>query len=54
MPSNKAYEMTSGAGSLRHVAPEVAKHLPHNHKVDVYYFFIVLCELLPRKNLFLV
>lgn len=33
-----AYNMSGDTGSLRYMAPEVAKNLPYNQKVDVYAF----------------
>ena len=49
---NQMFEMSGGTGSLRYMAPEVAKHLPYNHKVDTYSFGIILCELLSFNKSF--
>lgn len=48
----KVYEMSGGTGSLRYMAPEVAKHLPYNYKADVYSFGIILYELLSCRKAF--
>ena len=48
--SDEVYEMTSGTGSLRYMAPEVADSRPYNHKADIYAFGILLWELLSCKK----
>jgi len=50
--SNQVYDMSGGTGSLRYMAPEVAKNLPYNNKVDIYSFGIIICELLSCKKAF--
>ena len=50
--SDDVYKMTGGTGSLRYMAPEVAKSRPYNHKADVYSFGIILWELLSFKKPF--
>ena len=44
--------MSGGTGSLRYMAPEVAKNLPYNYKAEVYTFGIILSELLSHKKPF--
>ncbi len=39
------YELSGETGSLRYMAPEVARKTPYNHKADVYSFGIILWEL---------
>jgi len=43
--TDERYEMSGETGSLRYMAPEVAKSLPYNHKADVYSFGIIFWEL---------
>ena len=43
--SDEVYELSGETGSLRYMAPEVAKREPYNHKADVYSFGIMLWEL---------
>jgi len=52
MCSNQVYEMSGQTGSLRYMAPEVAKNSPYNNKVDIYSFGIIICELLSCKKAF--
>jgi serine/threonine protein kinase len=52
-----AYNMSGDTGSLRYMAPEVARNLPYNHKVDVYAFGeyldkLLLCETCVKAHLF--
>jgi serine/threonine protein kinase len=44
--------MSGETGSLRYMAPEVAEHLPYNHKADVYSFGIILWEMNAEKKPF--
>lgn len=46
------YKLTGLTGSLRYMAPEVAKELPYNMTADVYSFSILLWELLALKTPF--
>mmetsp|Transcript_18717 Transcript_18717/g.27334 ORF Transcript_18717/g.27334 Transcript_18717/m.27334 type:complete len:142 (-) Transcript_18717:999-1424(-) len=39
------YDMSGNTGSLRYMAPEVAKRLPYNNSVDVYSFSILLWQM---------
>lgn len=39
------YDMSGNTGSLRYMAPEVARRLPYNHTVDVYSFSILLWQI---------
>mmetsp|Transcript_11299 Transcript_11299/g.15654 ORF Transcript_11299/g.15654 Transcript_11299/m.15654 type:complete len:221 (+) Transcript_11299:468-1130(+) len=48
--SNEVYQMSGQTGSLRYMAPEVAKCLPYNQKADVYSFGIILWELNAYKK----
>jgi len=48
--SNEVYHMSGQTGSLRYMAPEVAKSLPYNQKADVYSFGIILWELNAYKK----
>jgi len=43
--TDERYQMSGETGSLRYMAPEVAKCLPYNHKADVYSFGIIFWEL---------
>lgn len=43
--SDDLYEMSGNTGSLRYMAPEVAKRLPYNQSVDVYSFSILLWQM---------
>jgi serine/threonine protein kinase len=44
------YEMTSGTGSLRYMAPEVVLCQPYNHKADVYSYGIILWQLISDQT----
>lgn len=44
--SDEVYELSGETGSLRYMAPEVAKRQTYNHKCDVYSFGILLWELI--------
>lgn len=50
--SNEVYSMSGETGSLRYMAPEVAKKEPYNHKADVYSFGVILWEMLAGKKSF--
>lgn len=50
--SKAVYELSGDTGSLRYMAPEVAKRHPYNHKIDVYSFGIILWEMLSGKTPF--
>lgn len=50
--SEEAYDLSGETGSLRYMAPEVAKGHPYNHKVDVYSFGIILWEMKAGKRPF--
>lgn len=50
--SQEAYDLTGETGSLRYMAPEVAKGQPYSHKVDVYSFGIILWEMNAGKTPF--
>lgn len=50
--SNEVYSMSGETGSLRYMAPEVAKQQPYNHKADVYSFGVILWEMLAGKKSF--
>lgn len=41
----EVYSLSGNAGSLRYMAPEVAKELPYNTSVDVYSFTILLWQI---------
>ena len=43
--SDDLYDMSGNTGSLRYMAPEVARRLPYNHTVDVYSFAILLWQI---------
>lgn len=43
--SDELYELSGECGSVRYMAPEVAKGLPYNHKADVYSFSIIFWEI---------
>lgn len=45
----ESYDMTGFTGSLRYMAPEVARKRPYNEKVDVHSFGIILWEMLTGK-----
>ena len=51
---NDLYSLTGNTGSLRYMAPEVARKLPYDHRVDSYSFgllFWQLCKLsVPFEN----
>merc|ERR1712161_183300 len=42
---NNLYTLSGNTGSLRYMAPEVAKGEPYNHTVDVYSFGILLWQI---------
>lgn len=44
-----SYEMTGNTGSLRYMAPEVAKEVPYTEKVDVYSFAIMVWQMARDK-----
>jgi len=43
--TDDTYDMSGNTGSLRYMAPEVAKRLPYNQSVDVYSFSILLWQI---------
>lgn len=43
--SDDLYDMSGNTGSLRYMAPEVARRLPYNHTVDVYSFAILFWQI---------
>lgn len=45
MIGNDLYNMSGNTGSLRYMAPEVARCDPYNHKVDVFSFGILLWQM---------
>lgn len=45
MVGNDLYQMSGNTGSLRYMAPEVAKGEPYNHLVDVFSFGILLWQM---------
>mmetsp|Transcript_8834 Transcript_8834/g.12584 ORF Transcript_8834/g.12584 Transcript_8834/m.12584 type:complete len:514 (+) Transcript_8834:162-1703(+) len=49
---DEVYELTGGTGSMRYMAPEVAKCLPYNLKADVYGFAIMFYESLSLRTPF--
>ncbi len=50
--SNEVYDLSGETGSLRYMAPEVAKRQHYNHKVDVYSFSIMLLEIVTCQKPF--
>ncbi|CAM9732342.1 unnamed protein product, partial [Hapterophycus canaliculatus] len=42
---DNVYKMTGNTGSMRYMAPEVARGLPANETADVYSFAVVLWEM---------
>jgi serine/threonine protein kinase len=48
---HETYKMTGGTGSLKYMAPENARGLPSDEKLDVYSLGIIGWELLARKTL---
>jgi len=42
---DQEYNMTGGTGSVRYMAPEVAKRLQYSEKVDVYSFGIIVWQM---------
>lgn len=50
--SDDLYEMSGNTGSLRYMAPEVAKRLPYNHTVDVYSFAILIWQMFSLEQPF--
>lgn len=52
-PSHTPFYVCIGmTGSLRYMAPEVAKRLPYTEKVDMYSFGIVLWQIITSKTPF--
>mmetsp|Transcript_21148 Transcript_21148/g.31308 ORF Transcript_21148/g.31308 Transcript_21148/m.31308 type:complete len:392 (-) Transcript_21148:151-1326(-) len=43
--SDDLYDMSGNTGSLRYMAPEVARRKPYNHTVDVYSFAILFWQI---------
>lgn len=52
MVSDDLYDMSGNTGSLRYMAPEVARRLPYNRSVDVYSFGILLWQILSLQQPF--
>lgn len=52
MVSDDLYEMSGNTGSLRYMAPEVARRLPYNSSVDVYSFAILFWQILSLQQPF--
>jgi len=50
--SDEEYQLSGETGSLRYMAPEVAKRTTYNNKADVYSFGILLWELVEFKKPF--
>ncbi len=50
--SDETFQMSGETGSLRYMAPEVAKGQPYNQKVDVYSFGMILWELVAYEKPF--
>lgn len=50
--SDDLYDMSGNTGSLRYMAPEVAKRLPYNHTVDVYSFAILMWQMFSLEQPF--
>lgn len=46
------YKLTGDTGSLRYMAPEIAKEEPYNFSVDTYSFSILLWEMMALKKAF--
>lgn len=46
------YSMSGNTGSLRYMAPEVAKGLPYNHTVDVYSFSVLIWQMFSLQQPF--
>lgn len=44
-PIRTTYRLTGETGSYRYMAPEVFRHEPYNHKVDVYAFAMICYQL---------
>lgn len=51
--SHECYKMTGNTGTLRYMAPEVARGLPYNSSVDVYSFAMIFWQLLSGRVPFL-
>ena len=45
---HETYQMTGGTGSLKYMAPETARGIPADEKVDIYSFSIIAWELWAR------
>ena len=52
MVSDDLYDMSGNTGSLRYMAPEVARRLPYNQSVDVYSFGILFWQILSLQQPF--
>ncbi|CAN0084219.1 unnamed protein product [Phaeothamnion confervicola] len=49
---DEVYQLTGETGSLRYMAPEVARAEPYNEKADVYGFGLILWEMAAMKKPF--
>lgn len=47
--ANNTYQMSGKTGSLRYMAPEVAKELPYNETVDVYSLSMMAWQIFAMK-----
>mmetsp|Transcript_17293 Transcript_17293/g.47897 ORF Transcript_17293/g.47897 Transcript_17293/m.47897 type:complete len:288 (+) Transcript_17293:48-911(+) len=50
--TDEKYSMSGETGSLRYMAPEVARSFPYNYKADVYSFGVILWEMNAGKKPF--
>ena len=49
MSGDCLFDITGNTGSLRYMAPEVARHQHYNHKCEVYSFGVIMFEIIEQK-----